>query len=292
MHRINSCRFPLAALAYLALTLASGDRAHSGPASAAQAEAKTKAEKKKQRRAKKKNANKKSLDAKNTSTGKTDPPRDPELAKYAIFAKTAPRAAATKPAYTKLPLVLGKGDRIAYIGNTLLDRAGDFGHFEALMQQRFAGHNLVVRNLSWSADTPDLQPRPTNFADVEQHLAHEKIDVIFAAFGFNESFAGEAGIAPFRKSLSAYIARLKSRAFNGKSGPRIVLVSPIANENVTGVAAADMNNARIAPYVEVMQSVAAEQRVGFAEVFTKTREAMADENTDLTFNGAHLVDAG
>ena len=140
MRRTNSLRFLLAALACLALTLMSGHRGHCSSAVAAQAKAKTKADKKKQRRAKKK-PKKKSPDAKNTSTGKPDPPRDPGLAKYAIFAKTAPRAAATKPVDTKLPLVLGKGDRIAYIGNTLLDRAGDFGHFEALLQR-----NKGVRN--------------------------------------------------------------------------------------------------------------------------------------------------
>ena len=55
-------------------------------------------------------------------------------------------------------------------------------------------------------------PRPENFADLEQHLFHEKADVIFAAFGFNESFAGEAGIPEFRKRLEAFSAAYKDKS--------------------------------------------------------------------------------
>jgi hypothetical protein len=242
--------------------------------------------------ANRKRVNRRAQDAKRTQTGRPDPVRDPELAQYGIYEKTAPRAASTLPVATTLPLTLNKGDRIALIGNTLLDRAQDFGYFEALLHQRFPEHEFVIRNLAWSADTPDLQPRPANFADTEQHLTHERVDVIFAAFGFNESFAGAAGIPKFRQTLADYVAKLKSRAFNGKSGPRIVLISPIANENLPDVAAADMNNGRIKSYSDVMKSIAIDQQVGFADVFGPTLGAMSDAGPDLTFNGVHLVDAG
>src|SRR5205823_4083185 len=112
-----------------------------------------------------------------------------------------------------------------FIGNTLFERAQLFGHVEALLHQRFPRHHLVVRNLSWSADTIDMAPRPANFADVEQHLTHERIDVILAAYGFNESFTGDAGIEAFRRKLGEFVAGLKTKAFNGRIAPRIVLVS-------------------------------------------------------------------
>ncbi len=171
-------------------------------------------------------------DARNRSTGKPEPPRDPEYARYGIYAKTAPRAPRTAPIPTRLPLQLARGDRIALVGNTLLERAQHFGYFEALLHVYFPQHELTVRNLAWSADTPDLQPRPDNFADTIQHLTQQQADVILVAYGFNESFAGQDGLANFRQSLRKYIAELKTRAFNGKSAPRIVLLSPIANENV------------------------------------------------------------
>jgi plastocyanin len=233
-----------------------------------------------------------SNDAKNSQTGEKPPVKDPELARYAIFEKSAPRPEATEPVRTALPLTLAKGTRIAFIGNTLLDRAQHFGHFEAALQQAHPKAALTVRNLTWAADQLGTEPRPANFADVEQHLTIAKADVIFAAYGFNESFAGESGLPEFRQKLTTYVAGLKAKAFNGEGGPRIVLVSPIANENVKGVAAADRNNKNIAAYTKVMREVAAAQGVGFADVFTATEEAMASGGTDLTINGCHLNEAG
>ena len=230
----------------------------------------------------------KPVDAKNTILDKPAPTVDEDFEKFAIYEKTAPRPAKALPVVTALPLPLNKGNRIALIGNTLLERSQDFGHFEALLQQQFPQHELIVRHLSWSADAIDVQPRPANFADTDQHLTHEKTDVIFAAFGFNESFAGEAGLAEFRRKLTEYVAGLKSKAFNGQTSPRIVLVSPIANENVQGVAAADLNNERIKKYVAVMREVAKEQQIGFADVFEPTQKEMLSPGTDLTINGVHL----
>ncbi len=219
-------------------------------------------------------------------------PSDGEFAKFGIYEKTAPRPKATKAVATALPLKLAAGDRIAFIGNTLFERAQEYGHFEAMLQKQFPEHALTVRTLAWSADEIGLQPRPANFADTEQHLTHEKADVIFAAFGFNESFAGEAGLPAFKKQLATYLTDLKTKAFNGKTGSRIVLVSPVANENVKGVPAADLNNARIKLYADAMREIAKEQGVGFVDVFAPTLDAMRDPATDLTTNGCHLNEKG
>ncbi len=102
---------------------------------------------------------------------------------FAIYAKSAPRPASIAPVVTQLPLEIKADSRIAFIGNTLFERSQLYGHFEAMLHREFPRHRLVVRNLSWSADAIDVQPRPENFADIDQHLFHEKIDLIFAAFG-------------------------------------------------------------------------------------------------------------
>ncbi|MCA9091282.1 MAG: hypothetical protein KDA90_21920, partial [Planctomycetaceae bacterium] len=231
-------------------------------------------------------------DARNQLSKTPAPAEDPQFAKYGIYEKVAPRPDAIEPVATKLPLELRHGDRIALIGNTLFDRAQHFGHVEALIQQKYPDNELVVRNLSWSADTIALQPRPENFADVEQHLKHERADVILAAFGFNESFAGEEGLPQFREQLARYLRHLKSHAYNGTSAPRVVLVSPIANENIAAIPAADLNNARIQTYAKVMQEVAAAEGVGYVDVFTPTQQAMESLGSDLTINGAHLNEEG
>ena len=230
-------------------------------------------------------------DAKNMRLETPPPVVNENFSRFAIYEATAPRPKETAPKATTLPLPLHPGDRIAFIGNTLFERAQDEGFFEGMVQQAHPEKRLAFRHLAWSADEIGLQPRPDNFADTDQHLTHEKADVIFAAFGFNESFAGEEGLAKFRASLKDYLGGLKSKAFNGKEAPRIVLVSPIANENVEGVPAADRNNPRIRQYVDAMAEVAREQQVGFVNVFEPTLAVM-NEPGDLTINGIHLNEEG
>ncbi len=240
-----------------------------------------------------KQANEQKSNKKGKKASKKRPPQKKgEFVKYGIYQKTAPRPKAGTPVATHLPLELHKGDRIALIGATLIERSQDYGFFTSMLHQYFPEHNLVIRNLAWSADEIDLQPRPANFADLEQHLFHEKVDVILAGYGFNESFAGKEGIETFKKKLSAFVAGLKSKAFNGKTGPRIVLISPIANENVKGAPAADLNNNNIKLYVKVIREVAKEQQVGFVDLFEATRKEMNDPRSDLTFNGCHLTEKG
>ena len=231
-------------------------------------------------------------DAKNEKTGKPPPEQDASLESYAIYGETAPRPQATDRVSTSLPLRLEDNSRIALIGNTLFDRDRLFGYFESLIHQTHADKKLRIRTLAWAADEVDLQPRPDNFGDLDQHLTAQKADVIFAAFGYNESFAGIEAIPSFKSRLRAFVRHTTSHAYNGRSAPKLVLVSPIANENVEGVAAADLNNDRIAAYTRAMAEVAMEESVGFIDVFENTSIAMADPRSDLTFNGAHLVDEG
>ncbi len=217
------------------------------------------------------------------------PAAQEDFSRHAIFASTAPRAAACAAATTSLPLQLRRGDRVCLIGNTRFERAQLFGQVSAILQAGFPEHELVIRNLAWSADEIDLAPRPENFADIDQHLTFCKADVIFAAYGFNESFAGPEGLPAFREKLAAFLRTLVGKAFNGRTGPRVVLVSPIPNENVAGVAAADLNNRRIAAYVAAMRDVARDQGVGFVDAFTPLLAAMGDPASDLTINGCHLT---
>jgi hypothetical protein len=99
-------------------------------------------------------------------------------------------------------------------------------------------------------------------------------------------------VAGFRSRLGEYLAGLRRKAFNGRSAPRIVLISPIANENIPGVAAADLNNERVQKYVAVMREVAAEQQVGFVDVFQPLQEALRSPGSELTVNGVHLTEEG
>src|SRR5262249_39888774 len=125
-----------------------------------------------------------------------------------------------KPA-TKL--VLQPGDHIAIIGNTLADRMQHDGWLETLIYSRFPKHNLVFRNLGFSGDELTLRLRSASFGTPDEWLTRVQADVVFAFFGYNESFAGKAGLDKFKKDLTDFIQHTLKQKYNGKSAPRLVL---------------------------------------------------------------------
>ena len=170
---------------------------------------------------------------------------------------------------------LEKGDRICYIGNTLADRMQHFGWLETLVQSRFPKQNLVFRNLGFSADELTVRPRSMNFGDPHSHLAHSQADVVFAFFGYNESFDGQAGLDTFRRNLTQFITDTRSSTnTTARLPPRIVLFSPIAHENLRdpNLPSGSQNNERLAMYTAAMAEVAKSQGVTFVDLFVPTRK--------------------
>src|SRR5262249_58443464 len=73
---------------------------------------------------------------------------------------------------------------------------------------------------------------PTKVRANRFELTETKADVVFAFFGYNESFAGEKGLAKFKSDLESFIRHTRAQKYNGKTAPRLVLFSPIAHENL------------------------------------------------------------
>ncbi|GIW79402.1 MAG: hypothetical protein KatS3mg105_1209 [Gemmatales bacterium] len=127
---------------------------------------------------------------------------------------------------------LKKGDHICIVGNALAERMQYFGWLETHLQTRFPNHQLVVRNLGFSGDEIKTRLRSANFGSPDEYLKLHRADVIFAFFGFNESFAGKNGVEQFKKDLTDYIDHVRSQKYNGSNPPRVVLFSPVAHENL------------------------------------------------------------
>ena len=189
---------------------------------------------------------------------------------------------------------LEKGDRICYIGNTLADRMQHFGWLETIVQNRFPEQNLAFRNLGFSADELTVRPRSMNFGDPHSHLTHSQADVVFAFFGYNESFDGEAGLDTFRHNLTQFITDTRGHKYNGNTPPRIVLFSPIAHENLRdpNLPSGQANNELLAMYSAAMAGVAKSQGVSFVDLFTPTKALYAKAEQSLTINGIHLTGQG
>ncbi len=191
-------------------------------------------------------------------------------------------------------LELKPGDSIAIIGNTLADRMQHFGHLEAQLQARFPKHRLSIRNLGFSGDELTLRLRSAGFGTPDEHLARVKADVIFAMFGYNESFAGVAGVEKFKKDLEEFVDHTCAQKYNGGSEPRLVLISPIAHEKLKDPNLPDgkANNERLALYTQAMAEVAQAKQVPFVDLYDPTLERYAQDPAELTINGVHLNEHG
>ena len=124
------------------------------------------------------------------------------------------------------------GIRIAIVGNTFADQLRSHGYLETLLLQHWREEPVSIRNLGWAGDMLSARDRPTNFPTEESTLRDHQTDVIIACFGMGESFEGEAGIENFKSDLKAFIASHRGKQYNGESEVRLILVSPIAYENL------------------------------------------------------------
>ena len=192
------------------------------------------------------------------------------------------------------PFPFQKGDHVSILGNTLAERMQHHGWMETLIHSRLPGHELSFRNLGFSGDELTLRLRSAGFGSPEDWLKQTNANVVFAFFGYNESFAGEEGLPKFEKDLDTFLKETLSKKYDGKNNPRIALFSPIAHENIKDPNLPDgtENNKRIALYTKAMAKVAAANKVFFVDLFTTTLNLYSVSEKPLTINGIHLNEFG
>lgn len=195
---------------------------------------------------------------------------------------------------SKPPLLeLKKGETIAIIGNSLADRMQHDGWLESYIYVMHPNHDLTIRNLGFTGDQIHHRPRAhADFGDSDHHLSHVKADLIFAFFGYNESFDDRP--EEFRAHLIAWIEHTRRQAYNTRHPPRIVLFSPIAHEQLNNPNLPDgsENNERLWSYTKVMEEVALEYDLHFMDLFTRSQELYRSSDKPLTINGVHLSEYG
>lgn len=214
--------------------------------------------------------------------------------------------ATADPAFT-----LERGDRICIIGNTLAERMQHDGYLEASLHTRFPAHELAIRNLAFSGDEIGTRLRSKDFGSPDEWLAARgapiggyeenrfelvgtKADVIFAFFGRNESFAGEAGLEQFTSELDGWIRHTLGQNYNGESPPRLVLFSPIAHEDLGNPHLPDGSeqNRLLERYTRAMAELASRHPVTFVDLFEPSRRLYEECDEPLTVNGVHLNGTG
>jgi azurin/glucose/arabinose dehydrogenase len=188
---------------------------------------------------------------------------------------------------------LNPGDRIAFIGNSLADRMQHDGWMETYIQAAHSDHEIVIRNLGFTGDQIHYRPRAhEDFGDADHHLTNAQANVIFAFFGYNESYEDDPN--GFKGHLREWISHTRDQQYDGESAPDIVLFSPIAHENLNDPNLPDgtENNRRLEAYTIAMQEVAMEYDITFVDLFHASRRLYEQSDEQLTINGVHLSEYG
>ncbi|MEQ1860290.1 MAG: PVC-type heme-binding CxxCH protein [Chthoniobacteraceae bacterium] len=240
--------------------------------------------------------------------GKSRPDNSGGVAPHAPNAE--PPAATTARAQVVAPPAAG--ERIVFIGNGLAERDVYFSRMETELHLRYPEQKLWVRNMGRPGDTPGFRPHPSRasqwafpgaekfhpglaqhngkgfFPTPDQWLTFLKADTVVAFFGLNESFDGPDRAANYEAELEAFVKHTLSKAYNGKAAPRLVLVSPIAFENLSAkrdLPNGEKENANLALYSAAMERVAKKHGLTFIDFFTQTKAAYAKAKEPFTING-------
>ena len=183
------------------------------------------------------------------------------------------------------------GDRIAIVGNTFADQLRMHGYLETLLLERTIqgrqGKAVSIRDLGWGGDLLTARDRPTHFPSEESTLRAHQTDVLIACFGMGESFAGPEGLAEFRQDLEAFITSHRGKKYNGHAEVRLILVSPIAGEDLGNLTPGwKRRNRELAAYTEVMGEVAAEHQIPFVNLYDAALCLLDDDTAPrFTRNG-------
>jgi len=219
-----------------------------------------------------------------------------------------------------------QGAAVVLLGGGQGERLLRYPAFEVELQRRFAGRDLVIRNLCDDGDTPgyrDHSGRNSPYAypgaekfyplskakdfwgsghagvgfsqSPDQWLTGLKADVILAWFGYAESFKGPAGLPAFKEELIGWLEHTAKQKYNGKGAPQVVLLSPLALEERSapqGPQGAQAVNANLALYAQAIKEVAAQRQVSFVDLFAFSQELYRAAPAPYARDGMNLNEAG
>jgi putative heme-binding domain-containing protein len=188
-----------------------------------------------------------------------------------------------------------EGDRIALVGDTLIEREQEFGWLETVLYSRYADRHFTVRNLGWSADTPMGESRSSfDFADpnkgfekLKGNIADVKPTVVFLGYGMASSFDGEAGLLKFKADMEHLIKTIQEQSSNSV---RFVVLSPIQHFKMPApLPDPTAHNEQLRIYTEALREIAQKHDAAFVDLFDWSPRNSARE---ISENGIHLNSTG
>ena len=217
----------------------------------------------------------------------------------AAVAESVPFEAGWKP--SPHAFSLSDGDRVAFLGDALLEREQWRGHLETRWTVAFPGKEIRFRNFAWSGDTPAGRSRASfdwHKAEAEwlerilRPLAVFRPTVVVLGYGMASSFDGEWALGKFRADLRRLIDRIHESL--SESPPRFVLVGPIWHERLGGGwPNPEAHNAQLFQYSAAAREIAENRGFPFVDLFHWLGDGGESRfQRRHTDNGIHLTDYG
>lgn len=190
------------------------------------------------------------------------------------------------PLHAEEAFPLRDGDRVVFIGSTLIEREQRYGYWETALTRRYPDKSITFRNLGWSGDTvfgdarAGFGTQADGFRHLKDHALALKPTVIIIGYGTNESFDGPKGLPRFVKGLETLLDTF------APTKARIVLLSPLKQENL-GHPLPDptQNNKNLRLYSDAIRDVAEKRGHRFVDLYNLVDK----EKYNLTEDGIHLT---
>ncbi|MBT6239728.1 MAG: c-type cytochrome [Verrucomicrobia bacterium] len=190
-----------------------------------------------------------------------------------------------------------ENDRIAFLGDTLLEREQSWGMLESRLTARHPHHGLVFRNFAWSGDNPGGQsrasfdwskPRATWQDLIIRELEAFQPNVVVIGYGMASSLEGAQVLGPFNEDLNRLLDRIQESSKH-KQSVRLVLISPVRHEAMGGALPdPTAHNRVLKSYTSSIASIARQRAIPFIDLFHDLGDGHADPyKRAFTDNGIH-----
>jgi GDSL-like Lipase/Acylhydrolase family len=214
--------------------------------------------------------------------------RSLKLLLAAITGSSLVPLAAARPLPVDGPLALESGDLVVLLGDTFIERDGNYGHLESALTAAFAGKQVRFRNLGWSGDTPRAEsrayfgPPEEGFQRLTAQLNELKPTVVISCYGAVDAFKGAAGQEDFLKSYRRLLDMIDKT-----TGAGVVLMSPPVAQTLPAPFP-DMKpvNENRAATTAAIAGLAKERGLRFADLFGTIGATPIDSENGVTFTAS------
>ena len=210
-----------------------------------------------------------------------------------LFGTYAHGCTISKPAVSaenEVGFELTHGERVVFLGNSLIEYAQEYGYLEYALTTRWPERDVTFRNLGWTGDTVFGEARsyyttpPESYELLVKQLKETNPTVVFIGYGANEAYEGQEGIPAFKKGLQKLLVEIESM------GAQPILLSPIPQFSGLPPEQLAIRNKNLKRYSSVIKQTAYQNEIRYIDLFSPFQRF--GNKDQLTVDGIHLNETG